>query len=121
MADLNIPNLNKKSNKYLFKKKLNFKRKSKRKLLIESFYMLILSFLIGYVNYLIPNKIILFQNFIKSLKEIFLLFGDLFTYVYQILLVICIFISLIFVLILLLGSLYRIFKVLRGKNKNILY
>ena len=120
MADLNIPNLNKKSNKYLFKNKLNFKRKSKRKLLTESFYMLILSFFISYINYLIPNKNILLQNFMKSLKGIYFVIGDLFTYVRQILVVVFIFISLIFVLILLLGSFYRIFKVLKGKNKNIL-
>ena len=40
MADLNIPNLNKNTDKYSFKKKLFLKRKSKRKLINEAFIML---------------------------------------------------------------------------------
>jgi len=38
MADLNIPNLNIKPDKYIFKKKLNLRRKSKRRLFTESFF-----------------------------------------------------------------------------------
>ena len=56
MADLNIPNLNMKSEKYLFKKKLSLRRKSKRRLFIEAAFMLTLSLFLVYVNYLIPNK-----------------------------------------------------------------
>ena len=62
MADLKIPNLNKKNDKYLFKNKFSSKRKTKRKLLIESFYMLILSILLASLNFLIPNKSLLFIN-----------------------------------------------------------
>jgi len=40
MADLNIPNLNIKSDKYIFKKKLNLRRKSKRRLFTESSFCL---------------------------------------------------------------------------------
>ena len=57
MADLKIPNFNIKSDKYIFKKKLKLRRKSKRRLFIESFFLFILSVLLVYVNYLIPNKI----------------------------------------------------------------
>ena len=56
MADLNIPNLNIKPDKYIFKKKLNLRRKSKRRLFTESFFLFILSVLLVYINYLIPNK-----------------------------------------------------------------
>ena len=62
MADLNIPNLKMNSDKYIFKKKLNLRRKSKRRLFIESIFMLILSFLLVYITYLIPNKFLLLQN-----------------------------------------------------------
>ena len=43
MADLNIPNLNIKPDKYIFKKKLNLRRKSKRRLFTESFFLFIFS------------------------------------------------------------------------------
>ena len=56
MADLNIPNLNIKPDKYIFKKKLNLRRKSKRRLFTESFFLFVLSVLLVYINYLIPNK-----------------------------------------------------------------
>jgi len=54
MADLNIPNLNIKPDKYIFKKKLNLRRKSKRRLFTEAFFLFILSVLLVYINYLIP-------------------------------------------------------------------
>ena len=57
MADLNIPNLNIRSDKYIFKKKLNLRRKSKKRLVTESLFLFILSFLLVYINYLIPNKL----------------------------------------------------------------
>jgi len=56
MADLNIPNLNIKSDKYIFKKKLNLRRKSKKRLFTESFILFIFSVSLVYINYLIPNK-----------------------------------------------------------------
>ena len=54
MAYLKIPSLNKKTDKYLFKNKFTSRRKTKRKLIIESFYMLIISLLLAYIIYLIP-------------------------------------------------------------------
>ena len=57
MADLNIPNLNIKPDKYIFKKKINLRRKSKGRLFTESFFLFILSVLLVYINYLIPNKL----------------------------------------------------------------
>jgi len=118
MADLNIPKLNIKSDKYIFKKKLNLRRKSKRRLFTESFFLFILSFLLVYINYLIPNKNLLLQNLPSTFNKSFLLLIDLFSYLYEIFLVIFIFASSFTALILMIGSFYRLFKSLReSQNK----
>ena len=88
MADLNIPNLNIKPDKYIFKKKLNLRRKSKRRLFTESFSLFILSVLLVYINYLIPNKNLLLQNLPSTFNKSFLLLFELFSYLYEIFLVI---------------------------------
>ena len=121
MADLNIPNLNMNSNKYIFKKKLNLKRKSKRRLCIESALMFILSLLLVYINYLIPNKNLLLQNIPNTLNKSFVLIFDLFLNLLDIFLVVFIFISSVLSLILLIGSLYRISRVVKRKTRNISY
>ncbi len=121
MADLNIPNLNIKSDKYIFKKKLNLRRKSKRRLFTESFFLFILSFVLVFINYLIPNKNLLLQNLPSTLNKSFLLIIDLFSYFYEIFLVIFIFVSSFASLILMIGSFYRIFRVFKRKSKQIIY
>ena len=121
MADLNIPNLNIKSDKYIFKKKLNLRRKSKRRIFIESFFLFILSVLLVYINYLIPNKNLLLQNLPSTFNKSFLLIIELFSYLYEIFLVIFIFVSSFTALILMIGSLNRLFKVSKRKSKRIVY
>jgi len=121
MADLNIPNLNIKSDKYIFKKKLNLRRKSKKRLFTESFFLFIFSVLLVYINYLIPNKKLLLQNFPTTINKSFLLFIDLFSYLYEILLVIFIFASSFIALVLMVGSFYRLFRVSKRKSKQISY
>ena len=121
MADLNIPKLNIKSDKYIFKKKLNLRRKSKKRLFTESFFLFIFSVLLVYVNYLIPNKKLLLQNLPTTINKSFLLFIDLFSYLYEILLVIFIFASSFTALILMLGSFYRLFRISKRKSKQISY
>ena len=121
MADLNIPNLNIKPDKYIFKKKLNLRRKSKRRLFIESFFLLIFSALLVYINYLIPNKNLLLQNLPSTLNKSFLLLVDLFSYFYELFLVIFIFVSSFTALILMIGSFNRLFKVSKRKSKQIVY
>ena len=121
MADLNIPNLNIKPEKYIFKKKLNLRRKSKRRLFTESFILFILSVLLVYINYLIPNKILLLQNLPKTLNGSLLLIIDLFSYIYEIFLVIFIFASFFIALILMIGSFYRLFRVFKRRSKQIIY
>ena len=121
MADLNIPNLNIKSDKYIFKKKLNLRRKSKKRLFTESFFLFIFSVLLVYINYLIPNKKLLLQNLPTTINKSFLLLTDLFSYLYELLLVIFIFASSFTALILMVGSFYRLFRISRRKSKQINY
>ena len=121
MADLNTPNLNIKSDKYIFKKKLNLRRKSKKRLFTESLILFVFSALLVYINYLIPNKNLMLQNLPSTINKSFLLIIDLFSYLYEIFLVIFIFTSSFTALILMLGSFYRLFKVSKRKSKQISY
>ena len=121
MADLKIPNLNMKSDKYIFKKKLSLRKKSKRRLFTESAIMFILSLLLVYINYLIPNKILLIQNIPSTLNKSFILIIDLLSNVYEIFLVIFIFISSFIIFILLISSFNRLFMIAKRKTRQINY
>ena len=121
MADLNIPNLNIKTDKYIFKKKLNLRRKSKSRLFTEAFFLFIFSALLVYINYLIPNKNLLLQNLPSAFNKSFLLLIELFSYLYEIFLVIFIFVSSFIALILMVGSLNRLFRVSKRKSKQFIY
>ena len=121
MADLKIPNINMNSNKYIFKKKLSLRRKSKRRLSIESAFLFILSLLLVYLIYLIPNKYLLLQNIPISLNKSFVLAIDLFLNVYDIFLVFFIFVSSFISLVLMVGSFYRLFRIVKRKSKKIIY
>ena len=116
MADLKMPNLNMKPEKFLFKKKSTLRKKTKKRLMNESFIMLFFSILLVYINYAIPNKNLLFSNFTPSLYKSFTLIIDLFSYIYQITLVIFILVSMSAALILLIGSFYRILKIIKRKK-----
>ena len=121
MADLNIPNLNKKSDKYIFKKRLSLRRKSKRRLFTESFFLFILSILLFYINYLIPNKNLLLRNLPSTFNKSLSLIIDLFLNLYELFLVFFIFASSFTALILMIGSFYRLFRVSKRKSKRIIY
>ena len=121
MADLNIPNLNNKTEKYIFKNKLNLRRKSKTRLSIEAFSLFILSVLLVYINYLIPNKNLLLKNLPSTFNKSFLLLIELFSYLYELFLVIFIFVSSFIALILMIGSFNRLFKFSKRKSKQIVY
>ena len=121
MADLNIPNLNIKSDKYIFKKKLNLRRKSKRRLFIESLFLFILSILLVYINFLIPNKNLLLQNLPSTFNKSFLLLIDLFSYVYEIFLLFFIFTSSFTAMVLMFGAFYRLYRVSKRKSRQISY
>ena len=121
MADLNIPNLNMKSDKYIFKKKLSLRRKSKRRLFLESAFLLIMSLLLAYINYLIPNKSLLLGNLPMTFNKTFELISELFLNLYEIFLVIFIFASSLTALVLIVGSFYRLFKISKRKSRQINY
>ena len=121
MADLQIPNLNMKSDKYIFKKKLSLRKKSKRRLFTESAIMFILSLLLVYINYLIPNKILLIQNIPSTLNKSFILIIDLLSNLYDIFLVMFIFISSFIIFILLISSFNRLFRIAKRKTRQINY
>ena len=118
MTDLKIPNLNKSSNKYLFKNKLSIKRKSKSKLITESFIMFLISALIIYFNSLIPNKLTIFKNLFSNFSKLNANFLNSIFYIYEIFLSIFIIFTLIIALILLLGSFSRMIKVVRRKTNR---
>ena len=117
MTDLKIPNLNMKSDKYIFKKNPTLRRKSKRKLLIESALMFSLSLFLLYLNYLIPNKNLLVKNLPNTLNKSFILIVNLSSNMFQIFLVIFIIFSTVAILVLWIGSFYRIFKIINRKKK----
>ena len=121
MADLNIPNLNMKSDKYIFKKKLSLRRKPKKRLFIESALMLISSLFLIYINYLIPNKSLLLFNAPTALNSILLLFADLFSNLSGLFLLLFIFISYFVSLILFIGFINRIIKIANKKTRMINY
>ena len=108
-----------KSEKYIFKKKLSSKRKSKKRLFIESGYMFFLGLFLLYINYLIPNKSSLLQNLPNNLTRSFLLIIDLFSSLYEVFLLMFILISWIIAIILFLGSFLRILKIFKRKIKSI--
>ena len=105
----------------IIKKKLNLRRKSKKRLFTESFILFILSVFLVYINYLIPNKNLLLQNLHSTFNKFFLLLIDLFSYLYEIILVIFIFVSSFTALILMVGSFNRLFKISKRKSKQIVY
>ena len=119
MSDLKIPNLNKNSDKFFFKKKLSLRRKSKGKLLKESFIMLFLSIFIIYINFIIPNKITIFESFINNLRKLIINVLDSISYFYEICLAIFIVFSLIFSFILMLGAFSRLMKIVKRKSRQI--
>ena len=119
MADLKIPNLNKKSDKFFFKKKLTLRRKSKRKLITESFVMFSLSILIIYLNFLIPDKKIIFDNFFINVNSLLSRFLEGFSYFFEICLAILIVLSMIFSIVLLVGVVSRLIKIVKRKTRQI--
>ena len=121
MADLKIPSLKMKSDKYIFKKKLSIRRKSKLRLFTESAFMFLFSFILVYINYLIPNKNLLLQNLPTTINKSLMLISDLFSYLYEVFLVIFIFISVIVIFILMLGSFYRLFRIANRKTRLVSY
>ena len=84
MADLKIPNLNKNSDKYILKKKLSLRRKSKKKIRLEAFFMFSFSFFLIFLVYIIPNKNSIFSNFLNNSHKLMANIWDSISYSYEI-------------------------------------
>ena len=119
MADLKIPNLYKNSDKFLFKKKLSLRRKSKRKLIKESFVLLLLSVFLIFLFNIIPNKLSVFNNFQNNIIIFLTTISKSISYLYEICLVLFIIVIVIFNLFLLLGVFSRVKKILKRKSRQI--
>ena len=118
MADLKGPISNNKSKQYLFKNKVPIAKKSKSKLFREAFLLLLIASIIIALNYLLPSQEALFNSFKENLINIYTNFLLLLKYLFDVFLTILIFFSRITVVILLAGSFYRIYRILRKKTSR---
>ena len=114
-----MPKLKNKSKQYLFKNKLNIRRKSKLELLKESFFLLISGVFLLLINYFIPEKLELIKSFKDNLFEIFDNILNIMINFFEIFIVLLIYFSLFFSLCLIIGSMNRLVKVLTRKSKKI--
>ncbi len=121
MADLKGSNLNNKSKQYLFKNKLPIAKKSKTKLLRETFLMLLIASIIILINYLLPSQEALFNSFAENLINIYTNFLLLIQYIFDVFLTILILFSRITVVILIAGSVYRVYRILRKKTSRAIF
>ena len=108
-----------KRKQYLFKNKLNIRRKSKRELLIESFLMMIIGVSLLLINYIIPQKILLFNSLKKNIMDICSHILKILSISSEILIVIFISFTILLSLFLMIGSINRIIKVMNPKSRRI--
>tara|TARA_Y100000589_G_scaffold91686_1_gene86312 strand:+ start:1778 stop:2158 length:381 start_codon:yes stop_codon:yes gene_type:complete len=121
MSNQKFPTYGEKSKQYLFKKNLPLRRKSRLKLLRESLMMIILSLLILFINSFIPSKEKLIKSFFINLIEIYNIIIEMIAYVSEVLIVIFLLFSWAFASILIIGSFYRIYRIIRKRRKNFNY
>ena len=114
-----MPRIKNKSRQYLFKNKLNIRRKSKRELIMESFLMMIFGLFLILINYLIPEKMELFTSFKKNMFDIFANLIEILFYSLEIFIVLLISTMFLLSLFLILGSINRIIKVIVPKSRKI--
>ena len=113
-----MPMIKNRSKQYLFKNKLNIRRKSKKELLMESLIMMIFAFFLLFINYLIPQKMELFNSFKKNIFDILSNILEIFFYSFEILKVLVICFTIISSILLFSGSIIRIVKLLSRKSKK---
>ena len=121
MSNLKIPNFNYNSKKYLFKNKLNLRKKSKAKLLKEAILMIISSLLIFFINFVIPEKKELFNSFFINLNLIYIKFLETLFYFYKIFIVLFMISSTLISTVLIIGGILRVFKLIKKRTKSINY
>ena len=114
-----MPNINRKSRQYLFKNKLDRRGKSRRELIKESFSMMIVGLFLLLINYLIPQKIELFNSFKNNVIGTLNNLLEIFTYTLEILIVLLICFTFLISLFLIAGSINRIVKLLLPRSRKI--
>ena len=114
-----MPNIKRKSRQYLFKNKLNKRRKSKTELIKESFLMILFGLFLLIVNYLIPEKMKFFNSFKKNIFEVFNNVLEIFFYSLEILIVLLVCFTFLISLFLIAGSINRIVKLLLPRSRKI--
>ena len=114
-----MPNIKRKSRQYLFKNKLNKRIKSRRELIKESFFMMIIGLFLLLINYLIPQKGELFNSFKNNIIDTLNNFLEIISYSLEILIVLLICLTLLVSIFLIAGSINRIVKLLLPRSRNI--
>ena len=114
-----MPKIKNKSKQYLFKNKLNKRRKSKGELIKEAFLMMIFGLCLLLINYLIPQKLFLIKSFKENIIKILNNLFEIFLYSLEIIIVLLICLSLLISIFFIAGSISRIFKVFVRKSRKI--
>ena len=114
-----MPNINRKSRQYLFKNKLDRRGKTRRELIKESFFMMIVGLFLLLINYLIPQKIELFNSFKNNVINTLNNFWEILFYSLEILIVLLICFTFLISLFLIAGSINRIVKLLLPRSRKI--
>ena len=78
-----MPNIKRKSRQYLFKNKLNKRGKTSRELIKESFFMMLMGLFLLLINFLIPQKIELFNSFKNNVIGTFDNLLEIFSYLLE--------------------------------------
>jgi len=114
-----MPMITNKTRKYLFKNKLNLRRKSKRQLIKESFLMMFFSAFFLLINYLIPDKLELFNSFKNNVLDIFRKILEILFISMDVLIVLFISFTILLSLFLIVGSINRLIKLIVPKSRKI--
>ena len=113
-----MPNIKRKSKQYLFKNKLYKRGKSRRELLKESFFMMIVGLFLLLINFSVPQKIELFNSFKKNAIGTLNNLLEILSYTLEMLIVLLICFTFLISLFLIAGSINRIVKLLFPKSKK---
>ena len=112
-----MPNIKRKSRQYLFKNKLNKRVKSKRELIKESCSMMITGLFLLLINYLIPEKMELFNSFKNNVISTLNNLLEVFSYSLEIFIVLYISFTFLISILLIAGSFNRILKILSKSTR----
>ena len=114
-----MPKIKKKSRQFLFKNKLNKRGKSKSELFKESFLMMISGLFLLLINYLIPQKMELFNSFKNNVINTLNNLLQILSYSLEILIVLLICLTILISILLIVGSVNRIIKIILPNSRKI--